>query len=41
LTKKILIEGHQTIFNPLDPTISIGLTYGISKKGEEGVEIIK
>ncbi|GAA0178987.1 AAA family ATPase [Clostridium sediminicola] len=39
LTERILIEGEQIIFNPLDPTISIGLTYGIFKKGEEGVQI--
>ncbi len=39
LTKRILIDGEQIIFNSLDPTISIGLTYGIFKKGEEGVEI--
>lgn len=39
LTKRILIEGEQIIFNPLDPIISLGLTYGIFKKGEDGVEI--
>ncbi|MGO5065341.1 AAA family ATPase [Clostridium sporogenes] len=39
LTKRILVDGEQIIFNPLDPTISIGLTYGIFKKGENGVEI--
>lgn len=39
LTKRILIDGEQIIFNPLDPTISIGLTYGIFKKGKDGLEI--
>lgn len=39
LTKRILIDGEQILFNPLDPTISIGLTYGIFKKGENGVKI--
>ncbi|WP_434296134.1 AAA family ATPase [Clostridium sporogenes] len=39
LTKRILVDGEQIVFNPLDPTISIGLTYGIFKKGENGVEI--
>lgn len=39
LTKRILIDGEQILFNPLDPTISIGLTYGIFKKGEHGLEI--
>lgn len=33
------IDGEQFIFNPLDPVINIGLTYGILKKGENGVEI--
>lgn len=39
LTKRILIDGEQIVFNPLDPTISIGLTYGIFKKGKDGLEI--
>ena len=39
LTNRILIEGEQIVFNPLDPTISIGLTYGIFKKGKDGLEI--
>ncbi|MBW6410730.1 AAA-like domain-containing protein [Clostridium weizhouense] len=39
LTKRILIDGEQIIFNPLDPVISIGLTYGIFKKGKDGLEI--
>lgn len=39
LTKRILIDGEQIVFNPLDPTISIGLTYGIFKKGEDGLKI--
>ena len=39
LTKSVLIDGDQIVFNPLDPTISIGCTYGIFKKGEEGLEI--
>lgn len=39
LTKRILIDGEQIVFNPLDPIISIGLTYGIFKKGEDGLEI--
>lgn len=39
LAKRVLIDGDQIIFNPLDPTISVGLTYGIFKKGEDGLEI--
>jgi hypothetical protein len=39
LTNRILIDGEQIVFNSLDPTISIGLTYGIFKKGEDGLEI--
>lgn len=39
LTKKILIDGEQIIFNPLNPIINIGATYGILKKGEDGLEI--
>lgn len=39
LTKRILIDGEVIIFNPLDPVISIGLTYGIFKRGKYGVEI--
>lgn len=39
LTNRILVDGEQIVFNPLNPTISIGLTYGIFKKGEDGVEI--
>lgn len=39
LTKRVLIDGEQIVFNPLDPIISIGLTYGIFKKGEDGLEI--
>ncbi|EJO5347720.1 AAA family ATPase [Clostridium botulinum] len=39
LTKRILVDGEQIVFNPLDPTIGIGITYGIFKKGENGVEI--
>ncbi|SHH74290.1 hypothetical protein [Clostridium grantii] len=39
LTKRILIHGEQIIFNPLDPIISVGLTYGILKKSKDGVEI--
>jgi len=39
LTKRILIDGEQFIFNPLDPVISIGVTHGIFKNGEKGVEI--
>ena len=39
LTKRVLVDGEQIIFNPLDPTIGIGLTYGIFKKGQNGVEI--
>lgn len=39
LTKRILIDGESITFNPLDPLISIGLTYGIFKKGKNGLEI--
>lgn len=39
LTNRLLIQGEQIIFNPLDPIISIGLTYGIFKKGNNGLEI--
>lgn len=39
LTKRVLIDGEQIVFNPLDPAISIGLTYGIFKKGEDGLVI--
>ncbi|BCZ44266.1 hypothetical protein psyc5s11_03330 [Clostridium gelidum] len=39
LTKNILIDGEQIVFNPLNPIISIGVTYGILKKGEDGLEI--
>lgn len=39
LIKKILIDGEQIIFNPLNPIINIGATYGILKKGENGLEI--
>ena len=39
ITKRVLIDGEQIIFNPLDPTINLGLTYGIFKKGKEGLEI--
>lgn len=39
LTKRILIDGEQIDFNPLDPTISLGVTYGIYKKGKNGVEV--
>lgn len=39
LIKRMLIDGEQIVFNPLDPTISIGLTYGIFKKAESGLEI--
>ena len=37
LTSRILIDGEQVVFNQLDPTISIGLTYGIFKKGKDGL----
>ena len=33
LTKRILIDGEQIDFNPLNPIISIGITYGVFKKG--------
>ena len=39
LTKNILIDGEQIVFNQLNPIISIGVTYGIFKKGEDGLEI--
>ncbi|MTK13751.1 MAG: AAA family ATPase, partial [Clostridiaceae bacterium] len=39
LTKRILIDGEQIVFNPLAPIISIGVTYGIFKKGQDGLEI--
>lgn len=39
LVSRILVDGEHIIFNPLDPTIALGLTYGIFKKGENGVEI--
>ncbi|WP_138204102.1 AAA family ATPase [Haloimpatiens lingqiaonensis] len=39
LTRRILIDGEQIVFNPLDPIISIGVTYGIFKKGKDGLEI--
>ncbi|MDP4146845.1 MAG: AAA family ATPase [Bacillota bacterium] len=39
LARRILIEGEQVVFNPLDPLISLGLTYGVFKKGEDGLEI--
>jgi len=39
LTERILIHGEQIVFSPFDPSISIGLTYGIFKKGEDGLEI--
>ncbi|MGL5085186.1 MAG: AAA-like domain-containing protein, partial [Clostridium sp.] len=39
LTKKVLINGEQVIFNSLDPLISIGVTHGIFKKGKDGLEI--
>ena len=39
LTKRVLIDGEQVVFNRLDPVISIGLTYGIFEKGEDGLEI--
>jgi hypothetical protein len=39
LIKRILIDGQVILFNPLDPIISIGLTYGIFKKGDHGLEI--
>ena len=39
LTKRIIVDGEQIDFNPLNPTISIGVTYGVFKKGENGVEI--
>lgn len=39
LTKRIIIDGEQIDFTPLNPTISIGVTYGVFKKGENGVEI--
>ena len=39
LTKRILIDGEQIVFNPLDPIISIGVTYGIFKKGKNGLQV--
>ncbi|AOR25175.1 GxxExxY protein [Clostridium taeniosporum] len=39
LTKKILIDGEQIVFNPLNPIINIGVTYGIFKKGNDRLEI--
>lgn len=39
LVKRILIDGEDIIFNPLDPLIGIGITYGIFKSGENGVQI--
>lgn len=39
LTKRILIDGEQIVFNPLDPIISTGVTYGIFKKGDDGLEV--
>lgn len=39
LTRRVLIDGDQILFNPLDPTIDIGVTYGIFKKGEDGLVI--
>lgn len=39
LTKSILIDGEQIVFNRLNSIISIGVTYGIFKKGEDGLEI--
>lgn len=39
LVKRILIDGEQIMFNQLNPEISLGVTYGILKKGENGVEI--
>lgn len=39
ITKRILIDGEQIDFNPLNPTISVGLTYGILKKGEGRLEV--
>jgi len=39
LTKRILIDGEEIIFNQLDSIISIGLTYGMFKKGKDGLEI--
>lgn len=39
LTKRIIIDGEQIDFTPLNPTISLGITYGIFKKGNNGVQI--
>lgn len=39
LINRILISGEQIVFNGLDPVINIGVTYGILKKGNDGVEI--
>lgn len=39
LVKSILVDEEQILFNPLDPIISLGLTCGILKKGNCGIEI--
>jgi len=39
LTKRIILDGEQIDFNPLNPTISIGITYGVFKKGDNGLQI--
>ncbi|MBU3127892.1 GxxExxY protein [Clostridium tagluense] len=39
LVTRILIEGEQIGFNPLAPVISIGLIYGIFKKGKDRLVI--
>ncbi|SFD42910.1 GxxExxY protein [Clostridium uliginosum] len=39
LIKNFLIDGEQIVFNALNPIISIGVTYGIFKKGKERLEI--
>lgn len=39
LVSRILIKGENILFNPLDPLINLGLTYGFFKEGNNGVEI--
>jgi hypothetical protein len=39
LVNRILVKGENIIFNPLDPLINLGLTYGFFKSGDNGVMI--
>lgn len=39
LVSRILIKGEHIIFNPLDPLINLGITYGFLKAGENGTMV--